>query len=56
MLTPALLLNIPAFLLALVALTTGKLSGLLEAAIFFTTFFAAGLAFGLAFVALCREA
>jgi hypothetical protein len=55
LLASALALNLPAFLLVLVALALGKLSGFSEAALFLTTFLAAGLAFGLAFISLCRE-
>lgn len=55
LLASTILLNLPAFVLLTIGVATGKLSGLSEAAVFVCTFLAAGFAFGLVFVSLCRN-
>jgi hypothetical protein len=54
-LVSTLLLNIPVFLVLLIPLRTGLVSGWGEASLIFTAFLVAGFVFGLGFVWHCRK-
>lgn len=54
-LVSTLLLNIPVFLILLIPLRTGLVSGWGEASLIFTAFLVAGFVFGVGFVWHCRK-